>query len=354
MSRFLSPRVHGEGPCLRRLALPTPTCSGTLARRAARRTIGQALLARSTITAAMRAPDIGEGNQGLLDDLERKRTRRRAHFVLGAILSTYILLYARAASFAFVWDDLPAVIQNPLYAGSWSAGLAATQHDHLDLAQRRLGEARPAHDSYRPALYLSHRSERALYGTSAAGHHIHNIVLGALAIALVFMLARTWLDDLTKALAVTGVFALHPVQVEPLVYVSGRGDLLSAIFGIISLLTALRGANYAGQRMRRVPWLLASTSALVLALLSKEAYIGLPAALLLIAWSQNRLRRHVADVCAHAIGLALYLALRLSMARVTGGHSGLDGALLLPGLWLQYLRITLIPSDLSITRPFAT
>jgi tetratricopeptide (TPR) repeat protein len=267
---------------------------------------------------------------------------------LAAILIVYGALYLRTAAYSFVWDDVDAIIENPLYEGPWLAGLRASQHDHLDVALRRLAEARPAHDSWRPALYLSHRLERELYGRSSVGHHLHSVALGALAILLVLALTRRWLQDDVKALVATGVFALHPLQVEAIAYVSGRGDLLSACFALASLLCALHGRS-AG---RRAPWVGLSTLALVLAMLAKEASLGVPIALGLIAWSQGRLRAHAVDLCAHAAGLGAYLALRLSLARAAGGQSTLEGALLLPGLWLEYLRTVLMPFDLSIVRPF--
>ena len=269
---------------------------------------------------------------------------------LFALFTVYAALYLRTVSYEFVWDDFPALVDNPLYQGPWLGGIRASMHDHVDPSLRKLSSAKLAHDSYRPVLYLSHRIERELYGKDAGGHHLHNVLVGALALAMVLALARRWLAHDGKALAVAGVFALHPLQVESIAYVSGRGDLLAALFALASLWLALRGADGGS---RRWAWMIASTVALVLSMLSKEAYIGVPIALLLIAWSAGRLRVHVADVCAHAVGLAMYLALRLAMAPA-GAQESLAAILILPGLWLQYFSILLSPSDLSIVRPLSS
>jgi hypothetical protein len=268
-------------------------------------------------------------------------------FALVALLTLYAALYARTAEYELVWDDFPAVMDNPLYEGAWTAGIKASQHDHVDSSLRKIATAHLAHDSYRPVLYLSHRIERELYGKSEAGHHLHNVLVGGLALLMVLAVVRRWLMHDAKALAVAGVFALHPLQVESIAYVSGRGDLLAALFALASLWFALRGADRAA---RRWPWVIASTIALVLSMLSKEAYIGVPIVLLLIGWSMGRPRAHVVDICAHAVGLALYLVLRLSVAPA-GAQAGLAAVAILPGLWLQYFSIFLSPVDLSIVRP---
>ena len=73
----------------------------------------------------------------------------------------------------------------------------------------------------------------------------------------------------------------------------------------------------------------------------------------LIAWSQGRLRAHAVDFAVQVVALAAYFALRTSMARTAGGTASVDGILYLPGLWLQYVGIALMPTDLSIVRPYA-
>ncbi|HET8937985.1 MAG TPA: tetratricopeptide repeat protein [Polyangiales bacterium] len=286
-------------------------------------------------------------------ELSGDRHVRRTRLFLLAIVTAFCLLYARTASYDFVWDDVDAIIHNPLYEGPWLTGLRASQHDHLDLSLRQQGLSRPMHDSYRPVLYASHRCERALFGRSPVAHHLHNVVVALCAIGLAFALARRCLDDDAQALAVTAIFALHPLQVEPIAYVSGRGDLLSACFALASLWLAMRAAERTPElNARRASWAALAALSYVLALLCKEAYVGLPLVLGLIAWSRGRLRFHVIDFTAQALGLGLYLWVRLSMARSASSSSGIEGALLLPGLWLQYLRIMLEPIDLSIVRPF--
>ena len=71
---------------------------------------------------------------------------------LVCVLLAFVAIYARTADFTYVWDDVEAIRDNPIYAGPWMEELDATQHDHLDPAYRKLSGLEPAHDSFRPLL----------------------------------------------------------------------------------------------------------------------------------------------------------------------------------------------------------
>ena len=81
-------------------------------------------------------------------------------------LLVFVALYARVLGFSYVWDDVESIAENPIFEGPVLDGLLATQHDHMDPALRKLSGIKPAHDSYRPLLYLSYRLDVALFGRS--------------------------------------------------------------------------------------------------------------------------------------------------------------------------------------------
>ena len=91
------------------------------------------------------------------------------------------------------------------------------------------------------------------------------------------------------ALLATAIFALHPLQVETVAYVSGRGDLLAGLFALLAVASALRFEQEA-DRKRRGAWLFVGTACLLASLLCKEAYIGLPIALAGVALARGKLR----------------------------------------------------------------
>ena len=124
------------------------------------------------------------------------------------------------------------------HAAPVTEGLFATQHDHMDPAARKLAGLAPAHDSYRPVSFLSHRLDVALFGFDPHPRHVHNVALGLLAILLVYFVALSWLSSSTAAIIAAAVFALHPMQVETVAYISARSDLLAGIFGLLATLCA--------------------------------------------------------------------------------------------------------------------
>ncbi len=268
---------------------------------------------------------------------------------LAAILLVFAAIYARSVTFDFVWDDVEAIRDNPIYAGPLLDGLDATQHDHLDPALRKLSGMKPAHDSYRPLLYLSYRSDVALCGTSPRGMHLHNLILALLSIVAFYFVATRWLISERSALIATAIFALHPLQVESVAYVSGRGDLLAGLFALLAVASALQ-FEQAGSRGRRALWLVASTACLLASLLSKEAYLGLPIALAGVAFARGRLRAQRTVLATWIAAIVAYLALRFAVGGVAEGGAGALALVALPGVFLRYLQIALLPFDLSTER----
>ena len=268
---------------------------------------------------------------------------------LVATILVFAAIYARTLAFEFVWDDVQAIRDNPIYAGPLLDGLAATQHDHLDPALRQLSGTKPAHDSYRPLLYLSFRSDAALFGMSPRGMHLHNLILGILAIVAFYYVASIWLRPGPPALIATAIFALHPLQVESVAYISGRSDILAGLFGLLAVASALR-FEQAHDRRGRGLWLFASTACLLASLLSKEAYIGLPIALAGIALSRGRLRAQRTVLLVWVATIVPYLVLRLSVGDAAGAGTGAPALAALPGVFLRYLQIAVLPFDLSTER----
>ncbi len=84
--------------------------------------------------------------------------------VLGLIVVAFLAIYARTVTYAYVWDDVSHIAENPIYDGPVLDGLLATQHDHIDPNLRKLSGTEPAHDSYAylPLAGFALRSERYL------------------------------------------------------------------------------------------------------------------------------------------------------------------------------------------------
>lgn len=269
------------------------------------------------------------------------------------ILAVYSVVYAPVRGFDLVWDDLGALRDNPLFAGGYWDGIFASQHDHLDPQFSDLRGATPAHDSYRPLLYLSFRTDVALFGMSAAALHLHNLLWGALAIVAMFAASRALLRDTAGATVATALFALHPMQVETVAYVSTRGDLMAGTMALTASWLVLKESGRSRVATRAV----ANVGAIALflaSLLCKESSVALPLCLMFILLAQGRARERIAGPIGMLLVLPPYLLFRAQMAQVTGSEPLSVSALHIPGVFTHYLGLFFIPSELSIDRPYST
>jgi protein O-mannosyl-transferase len=89
--------------------------------------------------------------------------------------------------------------------------------------------------NWHPLTWLSHMLDVTAFGKKASGHHFTSLVLHCLNAALVLLLLRCLTGNLWSSLIVAALFALHPLHVESVAWVSERKDVLSACFGLLSL-----------------------------------------------------------------------------------------------------------------------
>jgi tetratricopeptide (TPR) repeat protein len=137
-----------------------------------------------------------------------------------------------------------------------------------------------ATQQYYPLLHSAFWLEHRLWGDAVAGYHLTNIALHALSACLVVAIVRRL--SLPGAWFTGFVFALHPVFVEGVAWISEQKSTLSGVFCLAALLVYLRF-----DRSRQRSEYLLATGLFVLALLSKTVTATLPAALMVILWWQR-------------------------------------------------------------------
>lgn len=136
---------------------------------------------------------------------------------------------------------------------------------------------------YRPLLALSYYLDKEFWALSTSMMHLENVLLHLLNSFLVFALARILLpaaERLTSFVPLVAalVFALHPLAVEPVGWVSGRTDVLAATFVLLSAVALLKF-----KLEHKKIFALLALVALVLGMLSKEVALGfVPGAFLLL------------------------------------------------------------------------
>jgi protein O-mannosyl-transferase len=187
-----------------------------------------------------------------------------AKLLLGAavILLAAVAVYWPALHAGFIWDDDDILTANPL----------VTAPDGL----RLIWSGGKFYD-YWPLTLTSFWLEWRLWGLAPTGYHLTNILLHA-AIAILFWRVLTHLQIPAAWLAAL-IFAIHPINVQSVAWITERKNTLSLFFFGLALLGYLRF-----DRDSRRFWYWASLAAFVLALLSKTSVVMLPFVLLACAW----------------------------------------------------------------------
>ncbi|MDR3459801.1 MAG: tetratricopeptide repeat protein [Verrucomicrobiae bacterium] len=169
----------------------------------------------------------------------------------------------------FIWDDDDYVTNNTLL----------TAPDGL----RRIWFSGDSPSQYFPLTYTVFRMEYRFWTLDQTGYHLFNVFLHAVNALLVWRLLQRLV--VPGAWLAAAIFALHPVQVESVAWVSELKNVLMCFFFLLSLLCWVEFLK-AGPKPRRELYLL-SLILFALALFSKTTACTLPAALMLILWFRN-------------------------------------------------------------------
>jgi tetratricopeptide (TPR) repeat protein len=97
--------------------------------------------------------------------------------------------------------------------------------------------------NWHPLTTISHMFDCQLYGLNAGGHHATNIVLHTIAVLLLFAVLRQMTGTVWRSAIVAALFAVHPLHVESVAWVSERKDILSAVFFLLMLTAYVRYAR---------------------------------------------------------------------------------------------------------------
>ena len=130
---------------------------------------------------------------------------------------------------------------------------------------------------WNPLVWLSFMADYQLYGLNAGGYHVTNLILHILSTLLLFWLFNRMTGAVWKSAFVAAFFALHPLHVESVAWVSERKDVLSAFFWMLTLCLYV----YYTEKPVIKRYLLIVFS-FVLALLSKPMVITLPVIMILL------------------------------------------------------------------------
>jgi len=274
---------------------------------------------------------------------ERPLSSRTRAWLFGLLLAAVtIFMYQPAWNGGFLWDDDAYVTNNELLTAP--NGL------------RRIWFSLDSPSQYFPLVYTTFRIEHALWGLNPSGYHWINLLLHVANALLVWrVLVRLKVPGAWLAGA---IFALHPVHVESVAWITERKNVL---MGFFFLLTLLAWIAFLDERTKR-PWRFYGLALIlyVLALSAKTTACTLPAALLLILWLQKKPinKRRLSQVVPFLI---LGIGMGLLAVWWERYHQGTRGALFALGpieriliasraVWF-YLSKLIWPSNLTFIYP---
>jgi protein O-mannosyl-transferase len=213
-------------------------------------------------------------NEGVLaKGLLQMRSRRFAQVLLICLLlAAVLILYAPVASFKFVYDD-------DLY-------VAKNHHvqEGLTLDGLKWSFTTFHAGNWHPLTWLSHMADVEIHRFDAGGHHGTNVLIHLAGTILLFMVMSAMTGALWASALVAAFFAVHPLHVESVAWVSERKDVLSGFFWILTM-----GAYVHYVRSPSILRYLLVLGSFCLGLLSKPMVVTLPFVLLLLdRWPLER------------------------------------------------------------------
>ena len=194
------------------------------------------------------------------------------------ILALSFLVYSNSLSYDFVWDDI-----------SDSTEVQVTVQSPLDVYTASFWEKAnwdpPGSGYYRPLTFLSYAINFAASKDSPLGFHLTNLLFHSLNCLLMFFLFNLALPSTYPRSAIiigSLIFAVHPVHVEAVTWISGRTDVLCTTFVLASIIFY----HYAltTESIKRFLAYLGTLVCFILALHSKEMALSLPALLFLYSY----------------------------------------------------------------------
>jgi tetratricopeptide (TPR) repeat protein len=221
-----------------------------------------------------------------------------------AIFCATLLAYLPALHGKPVWDDNHHLTRPDLqsFHGLWRIW--------FDLG---------ASQQYYPLLHSAFWLEHRIWGDEVLGYHLVNVVLHAMSACLLVLIAKQL--SLKGAWLVGFVFALHPVHVESVAWISEQKSTLSGVFCLAALLVYL---HFDRSRQRQKYWL--ATGLFVLALMSKTVTAVLPAVILVIFWWRRGKLDWKRDVRPLAPWFAMGMCAGLFTSWVERKYIGATGA----------------------------
>lgn len=251
----------------------------------------------------------------------------------------------------FVWDDEEQILLNlpahtisnffQFFAGSTFNSGGASQLAGL---------------YYKPMMTLFYSLLYTLFGPNAFFFHLFQLILHILNSILIFLMFGYFLKASTKnyllPFLLALVFLVHPINVEPTVYIASLQDVLFFIFGVVLFILTIKS------KMHYMKYIAVGALLLLMSLLSKEtgAVFGLLIFIYIILFNIERLGSYI---WAGGIAMGSYIILRFAIAGVAIQKHNLspitrldfsDRLISIPKIMFFNIKTFFYPNDLAISQ----
>jgi len=274
--------------------------------------------------------------------IESEQFGRVEWLICLALAVAVLLIYVQTAGFSFVnFDDPETISGNP--------------HVRTGLTPENIRWALTSTEAanWLPLTRLTHLSDVSLFGMQAGPQHLVNAALHAIAAILLFLFLRRATNARWPSAFVAAVFAVHPLHVESVAWLSERKDVLCAVFWFLSLWAYARWAQDARRR-----WYAVALAAFCCGWAAKPMIVTLPVLLMLLdVWPLRRglrIREKLPFFLISALGAAITLAAQSGSGAVQSIQAfpldvRVENALL---SYLIYIAKTIWPAALAVFYPY--
>lgn len=211
-----------------------------------------------------------------------KKIRVRPEFIVCFLLVVItVLVYFPVINYEFInYDDLDYVVENHHVNKGFSLDNIRWSFFSFHVS------------NWHPLTWLSHMLDSHLYGLDSGKHHATNLILHLLNTLLLFFVFFRTTDRIWASAFIAAFFALHPMHVESVAWVSERKDILSTFFMLVTFLFYIDWVK-SGKRFKY--WF--SVMFFVLGLMSKPMIVTLPFLLLLFDyWPLHRINLRTINI----------------------------------------------------------
>jgi len=266
------------------------------------------------------------------------------------VIFSSLAIYINSLGGDFIWDDIEQIVENPAIKDIGNIPSFFTSDLWRLISNPTIGSY-----YYRPFFLLSLAVDYNLWKLNPFGYHISNLILHAISSFMVYLVGRRLFSNHMAAFIGSMLFAVHPVHVESVAWVSGRTDPMAALFFLLSFYLYMLFKDGKGFTM-----LVFSLTTYLFSLLSKEIGITLPLLLLVyeLSFKPQAEPKHYRIKSLKVIGIYLiislvYLYMRaLVLGEAIGEFSAsppLEKRIYTSfGVILDYIRIMVLPVNLKL------